>query len=170
VDGYTAAAGSFCDDVTLARQIAAAGYKVGFWDGSKVLKVRMYVGMAETWREWGRSLDLKDASSSAQLRGDLWLLGAMQGLPLVLLLLTLVCYWLGNHSWAVVGLWGLNLGLVVMRCALLLAIAPTYESANGGELPWAFFLSPLADPAAWYRIWLSAQSKPQEWRGRNYSS
>jgi dolichol-phosphate mannosyltransferase len=170
VNGYTAAAGSFCDDVTLARQIAAAGYKVGFWDGSKVLKVRMYVGMAETWREWGRSLDLKDASSPAQLRGDLWLLGAMQGLPLVLLLLTLVCYWLGNHSWAVVGLWGLNLGLVVMRCALLLAIAPTYESANGGRLPWAFFLSPLADPAAWYRIWLSAQSKPQQWRGRNYSS
>jgi dolichol-phosphate mannosyltransferase len=170
VDGYTAAAGSFCDDVTLARQIAAAGYKVGFWDGSRVLKVRMYVGMAETWREWGRSLDLKDASSPAQIRGDLWLLGATQGLPLILLLLALGCYFTGNHSFEMLGLLGLNLGLVVMRFALLLAIFPTYEAANGGRIPGTFFLSPLADPAAWYRIWLSAQSAPREWRGRNYSS
>jgi dolichol-phosphate mannosyltransferase len=168
VAGYTQAAGSFCDDVTLARQIAAAGYQVGFWDGSKVLKVRMYVGMAETWREWGRSLDLKDASSPAQIRGDLWLLGATQGLPLILLLLTLGCYLLGNCSWMLLGLLGLNLGLVVMRFALLLAIFPTYAAADGGQISWTFFLSPLADPAAWYRIWLSAQGAPQEWRGRRY--
>jgi dolichol-phosphate mannosyltransferase len=58
----------------------------------------------------------------------------------------------------------------VMRFALLLMIAPTYEAADSGGLSWAFFLSPFADPAAWYRIWLSAQSKPQQWRGRNYSS
>jgi dolichol-phosphate mannosyltransferase len=169
VDGYTAAAGSFCDDVTLARKIAAAGYQVGFWDGSQVLKVRMYVGMAETWREWGRSLDLKDASSPAQIRGDLWLLGATQGLPLILLLLAVGSYFTGNHSFWLLGLLGLNLGLVMIRFALLLAIFPTYETAAGGWLPWAFFLSPLADPAAWYRIWLSAQSAPKEWRGRNYS-
>jgi dolichol-phosphate mannosyltransferase len=169
VDGYTAAAGSFCDDVTLARQIAAAGYKVGFWDGSQVLKVRMYVGMAETWREWGRSLDLKDASNPAQIRGDLWLLAATQGLPLILLLLALGCYWTGNHGFEVLGLLGLNLSLVVMRFALLLAIFPTYEAADGGRISWTFLLSPLADPAAWYRIWLSAQSAPKEWRGRSYS-
>ena len=51
VDGYTSAAGSFCDDVTLARNIAKAGYKVGFFDGSKVIKVRMYEGAKETWNE-----------------------------------------------------------------------------------------------------------------------
>ena len=58
VNGYTSAKGSFCDDVTLARQIAATGFKVGFLDGAKVLKVRMYEGAAETRDEWGRSLDL----------------------------------------------------------------------------------------------------------------
>jgi dolichol-phosphate mannosyltransferase len=63
VDGYKSARGSFCDDVTLARNIAAKGYKVQFMDGSQVLKVRMYEGMKETWVEWGRSLDLKDATS-----------------------------------------------------------------------------------------------------------
>jgi len=53
----------FCDDVTLARNVAALGSRWAFrW--RKVLKVRMYEGAAQTWKEWGRSLDLKDASSS----------------------------------------------------------------------------------------------------------
>ena len=89
VDGYTSAKGSFCDDVTLARQIAATGFKVGFLDGAKVLKVRMYEGAKETWKEWGRSLDLKDASSRAQIWGDLWLLLSVQGLPLIIALVLL---------------------------------------------------------------------------------
>jgi dolichol-phosphate mannosyltransferase len=86
VGGYTSASGSFCDDVTLARNIAASGFKVGFLDGAKVLKVRMYEGAMETWQQWGRSLDLKDASSRAQIWGDLWLLSAVQGLPLIVVL------------------------------------------------------------------------------------
>ncbi len=53
------------------RYIAAQGFKVGFLDGAKVLKVRMYEGAIETWKEWGRSLDLKDASPRAQIWGDL---------------------------------------------------------------------------------------------------
>ena len=57
VDGYSSAKGSFCDDVTLARNIASEGFKVGFLDGAKVLRVRMYEGALETWNEWGRSLD-----------------------------------------------------------------------------------------------------------------
>jgi dolichol-phosphate mannosyltransferase len=38
--------------------------------------------------EWGRSLDLKDAASSAQIWGDLWLLLAVQGLSVPIIL----CY------------------------------------------------------------------------------
>jgi dolichol-phosphate mannosyltransferase len=128
----------------------------------------MYVGMAETWREWGRSLDLKDASSPAQIWSDLWLLGATQGLPLLLLTIAIACYLTGNHSLVLLGLMGLNVGLVIMRCALLLAIAPTYENTQGGGVAGTFFLSPLADPAAWYRIWLSSRNAPRQWRGRNY--
>jgi dolichol-phosphate mannosyltransferase len=79
--GYTSARLSFCDDVTLARQAAKAGAKVGFWDGAQLLKVRMYEGWRETWKEWGRSLDLKDASSRGQIWGDLWFLTCVQALP-----------------------------------------------------------------------------------------
>ncbi|WP_066380708.1 2'-O-glycosyltransferase CruG [Anabaena sp. CA = ATCC 33047] len=170
VGGYSSASSSFCDDVTLARYIAAQGFKVGFLDGAKVLKVRMYEGARETWKEWGRSLDLKDASPQAQVWGDLWLLSAVQGLPILILLSYLLVSLLLPLP-AVLplqGLLGLNVFLLVIRFAMLLAIAPSYDrkDAQGG---WLFWLSPLADPLAVLRIFLSAFRQPKEWRGRKYS-
>jgi dolichol-phosphate mannosyltransferase len=166
--GYEVARGSFCDDVTLARYAAALGFKVGFLDGAKVLQVRMYEGAIETWNEWGRSLDLKDAASSAQIWGDLWLLLAVQGLPVPIVL----CYllfgslpWVGvfPHFW----LLGLNVFLVAVRSALCLAIAPSYDT-TGASGKWLFWLSPLADPLAFLRILISALNQPTQWRGRKY--
>nr|WP_225225587.1 glycosyltransferase family 2 protein [Komarekiella delphini-convector] len=169
VGGYTSARSSFCDDVTLARNIAAQGFKVGFLDGAKVLKVRMYEGAMETWKEWGRSLDLKDASSPAQIWGDLWLLFAVQGLPLVIVLAYLFSPLPLFPSSPLLLLLGLNLFLLLIRFAMLLAIAPSYDrkSVKGG---WLFWLSPLADPLAVLRIFLSAFRTPREWRGRKYSA
>ena len=174
VGGYTSAASSFCDDVTLARHIAASGFKVGFLDGAKVLKVRMYEGAKETWKEWGRSLDLKDASSRAQIWGDLWLLTSVQALPLLITLtyLLLSPYLHLSHNLPFLQsppllLLALNIFLLVIRFAMLLAIAPSYDrkSAKGS---WLFWFSPFADPLAVLRIYLSALSKPREWRGRKY--
>ncbi|MEH2350896.1 MAG: 2'-O-glycosyltransferase CruG [Nostoc sp.] len=168
VGGYSSASGSFCDDVTLARNIATLGYKVGFLDGAKVLKVRMYEGAMETWKEWGRSLDLKDATSRSQLWGDLWLLTSVQGLPLLIVLtFLLISSQFPDFPTPSFLLLGLNLFLVVIRFAMLIAIAPSYDrkSAKGG---WLFWLSPLADPLAVLRIFLSAFRKPREWRGRKY--
>ena len=167
--GYTSAKSSFCDDVTLARNIAAVGFKVGFLDGAKVLKVRMYEGAAQTWEEWGRSLDLKDASSTAALWGDLWLLLVVQGLPLpVLLSFLFLSPPLPLSPAPLLFLLGLNLFLLAIRFALLFAIAPSYDrtQATGG---WLFWLSPLADPLAVLRIFLSAFRTPTKWRGRSYS-
>ncbi|MFM7367763.1 MAG: glycosyltransferase family 2 protein, partial [Sphaerospermopsis kisseleviana] len=158
--------GSFCDDVTLARNIAAAGFKVGFLDGAKVFKVRMYEGAKETWKEWGRSLDLKDASNRAQIWGDLWLLSSVQGLPILILLGFLPLLPLPPLL-PLRLLLGLNIFLLVIRFALLLAIAPSYDRKNA-EGGWLFWLSPLADPLAVLRIFLSALRKPKEWRGRKY--
>jgi dolichol-phosphate mannosyltransferase len=162
--GYTSARSSFCDDVTLVRHLAANGARVGFLDGAKVLKVRMYEGAAETWREWGRSLDLKDASSPAQTYGDLWFLTAVQGLPLLLVLLFASS---GVSTPMVLGALGLNMALVVIRVALVGAIAPSYD-LSGARGRWLFWLSPLADPLAVLRIALSSFRRPTQWRGRVY--
>lgn len=166
--GYTLAKGSFCDDVTLARFAASQGAKVGFLDGANVLKVRMYEGMAETWREWGRSLDLKDASSRGQKWGDLGFLLAVQGLPLGVVLLLGISLSLGyapRSAWVALGV---NGALVAMRFALCGAIAPSYDFSQA-PATWTFWLSPLADPAAVYRIFLSSLRSPKQWRGRDYS-
>lgn len=172
VGGYDSAKKSFCDDVTLARNIAAAGFKVGFLDGAKVLKVRMYAGALETWKEWGRSLDLKDAAPKAQIWGDLWLLSVTQALPLVIAAIYLVTYVVFNPPFyfsfsPLVILLVLNGFLLLIRWLMLFAIAPSYDLTQA-QGRWLFWLSPLADPLAVLRIWLSALTQPREWRGRKY--
>jgi dolichol-phosphate mannosyltransferase len=166
--GYTVAKSSFCDDVTLARYAASQGFKVGFLDGAKVIQVRMYEGMKETWEEWGRSLDLKDASSRGQIWGDIWLLLSVQGLPIPLLITYLL---LSSHLslTPLIGqiLLGLNGFLVLIRFALCAAIAPSYDRSQA-QGAWLFWLSPLADPFAFLRILISALNKPKKWRGRSY--
>jgi dolichol-phosphate mannosyltransferase len=77
------------------------------------------------------SIDLKDAASSAQIRGDLWLLLAVQGLPVPVIL----CYLLfgSQQSVAVFGhfwLLGLNVFLVAVREALCLAIPSSYDTTG----------------------------------------
>ncbi len=165
LNGYTTAAGSFCDDVTLARNIAAAGYKVGFFDGSKVIKVRMYEGAKETWNEWGRSLDLKDAANSAQVWGDVLFLLCVQALPLPMLLLSGYLLYLGNNYPTIIAIFSLNAFLILLRYGMLIAIAPSYFGTS-----FFFWLSPFADIPAVLRIFLSSLKKPTKWRGRNYQS
>jgi dolichol-phosphate mannosyltransferase len=165
--GYTVARQSFCDDVTLARHAAEQGARVGFWDGAALLKVRMYEGLAETWREWGRSLDLKDASSQGQVAGDLWFLTSTQALPWVAVPLLILGLFEGATLPIQLAL-GMNLSLLAVRFALQWAILPSYDLSQA-QGSWAFWLSPLADPLAVIRIWLSSLRTPTQWRGREYS-
>ncbi len=165
--GYSSARSSFCDDVTLAREAARSGAKVGFLDGARVLQVRMYEGMRETWDEWGRSLDLKDACSTSQKWGDLGFLIAVQALPLPLSLGWAVVVAMGYTALPIWIALGLNSGLVAIRVALLWAIAPSYDQ-NTKQGAWAFWLSPIADPLATLRIFLSSVQTPTRWRGRTY--
>ena len=166
LNGYELAKSSFCDDVTLARAAAQKGAKVGFLDGAALMQVRMYTSMAETWREWGRSLDLKDASTPSQTLADCLLLTAVQGLPIPLLITLSI--WQATSTFPnqmpIQILYWLNAFLVLIRCLLLLGIRSSYT-----EVGFWFWLSPLADPFATLRIWISALTKPKSWRGRNYA-
>ncbi|MGB3616305.1 MAG: glycosyltransferase, partial [Elainellaceae cyanobacterium] len=167
--GYESARRSFCDDVTLARRAASAGAKVGFWDGSRLLKVRMYNGVAELWREWGRSLDLKDAASPQQTWGDVGFLAAVQGLPVLVCLVFGTAWLAGLQTPLLAAVLGLNGALLLSRIALLWAIAPSYDRDQASGR-WAFWLSPLADPLAVIRIALSASRTPTQWRSRQYEN
>ena len=83
--GYAPARASFSDDVTLARHLAARGARVGFLDGSHVIGVTSYSSLSEMWREWGRSFDLKDATSRSRRWLDVALVWSVQALPLPML-------------------------------------------------------------------------------------
>jgi dolichol-phosphate mannosyltransferase len=166
LNGYTCASSSFCDDVTLARYAATQGYQVGFADGANVIKVRMYEGLKDTWQGWGRSLDLKDAATKVQLWAECGFLFLIQALPLPLVVLLSLNFARMNFlSYQL--LLGLNLLLLLIRFALLIAVAPSYELTNSINSYW-FWFSPLADTLAVTRIWLSALTKPKNWRGRVY--
>ena len=162
LNGYELAKSSFCDDVTLARSAAQRGAKVGFLDGAALMQVRMYTSMAETWHEWGRSLDLKDASTPSQTFADCLLLTAVQGLPILMLIALSI--WHPTPSILMNILFWLNAFLVFIRCLLVFGIRTSYT-----EVGFWFWLSPLADPVAVIRIWISALTKPKSWRGRTYT-
>ncbi|NJK37860.1 MAG: glycosyltransferase [Oscillatoriales cyanobacterium SM2_3_0] len=167
--GYEIARSSFCDDVTLARYAASQGFEVGFLDGAEVLKVRMYDGFWDTWNGWGRSLDLKDASSKPQLWCDLWVLAMVQGLPMVVLIIALVLIWQFSPVNPLFWLWvAVNGMLFLTRVGMNWAILPSYDFAQSPG-SWAFWLSPLADPLAVVRLLQSAGQRSIQWRGKVYS-
>ena len=160
--GYAPSRWSFADDVTLARHLARAGVRVGFLDGSRLYCVRSYRTMREMWREWGRSIDLSDATTRSRQWIDVAFLALVQALPLPLL----ACYAGGLlHPLDLpsrILLW-LNVVLVLLRIGMTFALQASYERTGV-----TYFLSWLADPLAVVRVLLSTVRRPRQWRGRSY--
>ncbi|GAB1341619.1 glycosyltransferase family 2 protein [Gemmatimonas sp.] len=170
--GYACARNSWCDDVTLARHLAANGARVGFLDGSKIIQVSAYASLGEMWREWGRSFDLKDATPTWRRWLDVALVWAVQGLPLPVLLVigTMVAAGVVDpiHS-ANAMLWQalllVNGSALFIRLFMLWALRGSYA-----ERGWSFWFSWLADLAASWRLTLSTAKRPKAWRGRSFES
>lgn len=169
--GYTAARASFSDDVTLARHLAARGARVGFLDGSEIIRVRSYASVGEMWREWGRSFDLKDATPVWRRWFDLLMVWSTQALPLPLLVvlgrallaeLSAPPAWRTHHL-LLVALIAVNACAFGIRLLLLIALRGSY--AQRGP---AFWLSWLADIPAAIRLTISTARTPKRWRGRAY--
>ena len=161
--GYHAARASFADDVTLARHLARAGERVGFLDGTKLYSVRSYRSAREMWREWGRSLDLKNATNAARQWMDIAFLAAVQGLPLPLLIALGVAARRSPLTRASELLALVNGTLVLIH---LLLLPPQSRSYDRPRL--TFWLSWLADPLAFARIVMSTVQRRRTWRGRDY--
>jgi dolichol-phosphate mannosyltransferase len=160
--GYAAARSSWADDVTLARFLGRRGARVGFLDGSRLYRVRSYRSLREMWREWGRSIDLSDASTPVAQWLDILHLVLVQGIPIpVLLFLALRSP--EAPEWQLTTLLWVNVTLVVVRLMLLFGLTGAYERRG-----WAYWVSPTADPLAVLRVVLSTVRRPRHWRGRLY--
>lgn len=161
--GYAPARGSFSDDVTLARHYAARGWRVGFLDGSRLYVVRSYESLGQMWREWGRSIDLRDSTRRGRQILDLVLLLLTQALPLPVLVAAVVFGLPGSRATSG-ALVLVNAVLLLVRLIVLRALAGSYDRPGIG-----FWLSPVADVAAVARVLLSTVRRPTTWRGRSYA-
>lgn len=160
--GYAVARASFADDVTLARHLAMHGLRVGFLDGSRLFSVRSYESLGQMWREWGRSIDLKDATTPRRLAAELAFLLLVQAAPMCVLALLALGVWEARDIASNL-LVAINAVLLSIRVAMLGALRGSYERRW-----WTYWLSPLADPIAVLRVLISCLRRPRSWRGRVY--
>lgn len=161
--GYEPVKASWAEDVALVRHLARRGVRVGFLDGSRLYRVFAYTGLPQMWREWGRSIALRDATGARRQELDLALLLVAQASPLwVALALALRWDTVGGAPWrtALAATTGALLGI---RLLMLLALRGSYARPGVG-----FWLSPLADLAAVARIALSMARPAKTWRTREY--
>jgi len=161
--GYAPARASFSDDVTLARHYAASGTRVGFLDGRRLYVVRSYESLGQMWREWGRSIDLRDSTTAPRQAVDAALLVFSQALPIPVLAAAAAGLITAPPNQLDL-LIGINAAFVLIRVLLLGALAGSYECPG-----LTFWLSPFADPLAVFRVLVSTLRRPRAWRGRLYA-
>lgn len=161
--GYAPVKDSFAEDVSLVRHLARRGVAVGFLDGSRLYSVRSYTGIAQMWREWGRSLDLKDATGKGRQTFDTIFVALAQGIQWPVAL-GLAMTWTSIPASSVRTLLGVSTGILLgIRWMLLFALRGSY--AKRGVSWW---LSPFADPVAAVRLVISSLRRPKQWRSRTY--
>ena len=161
--GYEPVKDSFAEDVSLVRHLAERGARVGFLDGARLYRVRSYASAAQMWREWGRSLDLKDATTKGRQVWDAAFIVGAQGMWLPSALLVAAA-WPSLPASPLRTVLGVSTALLVgIRWLLLLALRRSYAVRGA-----SWWLSPFADPLAALRIVLSSARRPKQWRTRAY--
>ena len=159
VGGFAAVRDSICEDVTIVRLLVSKGAAVGFYEAGDLIRVRMYEGWRETWRNWTRSLPMRDRFFGvAGVVGLLEVTFAQALAPLTLL--ALLATWRPLEPLRV-ALLGVTLALTALRLGTLFGVARAYA-----RRPWTFWLSPLADLPVALQLWRSALRRRHVWRGR----
>jgi dolichol-phosphate mannosyltransferase len=157
VGGFAPTRDSLCEDVTLARHLASLGHRVGFYESDGLVSVAMYEGWRDAWRNWTRSLPLRDRYASVAGWLGLAEVALVQALPLPLVLALAR----RRPSAPVAALARFNAGLLAVRLGVLAGTARAYRRP-----PWGYWLSPACDAPAALGVWLSAVRRRHEWRGR----
>jgi dolichol-phosphate mannosyltransferase len=155
VGGFASVTDSVCEDVTLARALADAGHAVGFYEAGELVSVDMYPDALETWRNWSRSLPMRDRYTHWSSLGGLAEVLLVQALPLPCGIATLRSPSRHNLSGYINGL------LVLVRLGILVGTARAYRSR-----PPTYWFSPLADMPVALKLFASSVRRRHVWRGR----
>jgi dolichol-phosphate mannosyltransferase len=153
-----AARSSRCEDLTIARILAASGVQVGFFEAADLASVEMYASAEETWQNWPRSLPLADGTTSKLDLGVQFAeVAFVQALPLAIVLAGLI----EGKAARTTPLFRVNAALALLRLGVLGGMRRAYLHP-----PATYWLSPLADLPAVVRISASALSPAGNWRGQ----
>jgi dolichol-phosphate mannosyltransferase len=155
IGGFAVGLDSVCEDVTVARAIAAAGHPVGFYETDDLVDVEMYTGPREAWDNWTRSLPMKDRFANGAGPVRMAEIVLVQGLPLPLA--PLAGLLAGRRHPATI----VNVALLCTRFGVLAGMARAYAGR-----PATYWLSPLADLPVALRLWRMARRRHHPWRGR----
>jgi dolichol-phosphate mannosyltransferase len=157
VGGFSLGYGSVCEDVTIARAIVAGGHPVSFAESEALVETTMYENWRDAWRNWSRSLPMRDQYSG--IAGWLGLLEVtlVQALPLPLLLMLRG----RGHETAALPLRLVTVVLVMNRLGVLAGTARAYT-----WLPWTYWLSPALDVPVAVQLWRNTFRRRHRWRGR----
>jgi dolichol-phosphate mannosyltransferase len=153
--GFTTAWASVCEDVTVARALATNGYAVGFHEADGLASVDMYASWSDAWKNWTRSLPLRDQYAGRAGWLGLTEVALAQALPLPVLLMLWRSAPRPRFALAINGL------LVLVRLGVLGGTARAYAWR-----PWTYWLSPLADLPVAVQLWRNALQRTHVWRGR----
>jgi dolichol-phosphate mannosyltransferase len=153
--GFAVARSSVCEDVTVARALASNGYAVGFHESDGLASVTMYSSWRDAWRNWTRSLPLRDRYSGRAGWLGLAQLALAQALPLPMLLVLRRSVPRPHVALAI------NWALLLVRLGVLAGTARAYMWR-----PWTYWLSPLVDLPVAVQLWRNALRRHHVWRGR----
>lgn len=153
IGGFSRVRSSRCEDVTVARELVAAGFRVGFYELDGLVRVRMYEDWRQAWRGWPRSLPLRDRFWGWSARLGLLEVALVQALPLPLVLLAAARR--RRLPLAV------NASLLALRLGVLVGTRRAYAGSA-----WTYWLSPLLDVPAAAALNLSLIRRRHLWRGR----
>lgn len=147
---------SLCEDITMARTLAKAGYTVGFYETDVAVVVQMYGSAREVWANWPRSLVMRDSHAGLAAALPLAQVVLLQAAPLPLLALALFG---GLPMWFLL-VQGI---LLICRLGVLIGVNGSYAGRAS-----SFWLSPLLDVPVALRLLLAQFQRRMVWRGRVY--
>jgi dolichol-phosphate mannosyltransferase len=144
---------SRCEDITVARILAGAGFRTGFFETDAPVNVQMYASWRETLRNWPRSLPAVDRFQRVEPIWRLFEAALVQAAPLLVLALG------GRRLDS--RLRALNAGLLFARLGVLAGMRRAYR-----RVPPTYWLSPLLDAPALVLLVASILRRDHSWRGR----
>jgi dolichol-phosphate mannosyltransferase len=147
---------SRCEDVTLARALVAAGVPVGFYEAGNLVSVQMHADWLDAWRNWPRSLTLRDRYARYGGWFGIAEVALVQALPLPLAAALALAHAMNTATFTVAAI------LTCVRIGVLAGAARAYVVR-----PWTYWLSPLADVPVACALIAAALRRRHVWRGRD---